>query len=108
MSIIDTPALPSFLLSADAAADPAVAAHRANTFVPVPGAVEVPSGVARLAELIKTEADNYRAGMMRRDVKAAAAALVTIGALYEVASTELGARMDVIEAALIDALRAAR
>ncbi|MGY3202674.1 hypothetical protein [Streptomyces sp. TE5632] len=108
MSIIDTPALPSCLFDADRAADPAVAAQRASTFVTVPGAVEVPFGVARLAELMKSEADKYRAAMMRRDVKAAAASLATVGILYEVASTEMGARMDVIEAALVDALRGDR
>ncbi|MFI9466812.1 hypothetical protein ACIHBQ_04975 [Streptomyces sp. NPDC052492] len=108
MSIIDTPALPSSLLDADRAADPAIAAQRANTFVAVPGAVEVPSGVAKLAELMKSEADKYRAAVMRGDVRAAASGLAAVGILYEVASAELGAPLDVIEAALVDALRVAR
>ncbi|MFE4409081.1 hypothetical protein [Streptomyces sp. NPDC056821] len=101
--------VPSSLLDADrAAADPAAAAQRASTLVPAPGAVEVPSGIARLAELMKAEADKYRAAMMRGDMPAAAAGLAAVGILHEVASTELGARLDVIEAALTEALRGAR
>ncbi|MFE0727068.1 hypothetical protein ACFW2X_02235 [Streptomyces antibioticus] len=102
------PRIPAALFDADRAADPAVAAQRANTYVTVPGAVEVPAGVARLAELMKTEADKYRAAIARGDAQSAAAGLVAVGALFEVASTEMGARLDVIEAALTDALRAAR
>ncbi|AVH59729.1 MULTISPECIES: hypothetical protein [Streptomyces] len=97
------------LLDADrAATDPAIAAERATTYVSVPGAVEVPTTVARLAELMKAEADKYRAAMMRGDVRAAVAGLAAVGILYDVASTELGAHLDVIEAALTDALRGAR
>ncbi|MFD4975616.1 hypothetical protein [Streptomyces sp. NPDC058424] len=99
------------LLDADrATTDPAVAAERATTLVPVPvpGAVEIPSGIARLSELMKAEADKYRAAIMRGDIPAAAAGLAAVGILYEVASTELGARLDVIEAALTEALRGAR
>ncbi|MCP3769500.1 hypothetical protein [Streptomyces sp. MAR25Y5] len=109
MSIIaDTPAFPVSLLDADRATDPAIAAQCADTFVPVPGAVGVPAPVARLADLMKAEADKYRAAVMRGDVRAAAAGLASVGILYEVASTEMGARMDVIEAALVDVLRGAR
>ncbi|MEU3730288.1 hypothetical protein AB0E81_12875 [Streptomyces sp. NPDC033538] len=100
--------VPAVLLDADRAADPAVAAQRANTFVPVPGAVVVPAPVARLAALMKTEAGKYRAAIMHGDVRAAAAGLAAVGILYDVASTELGADMDVIEAALVDALGGAR
>ncbi|MFD3729994.1 hypothetical protein [Streptomyces sp. NPDC058632] len=110
MSIIaDTPAFPVSLLDADLrATDPAVAAQCADTFVPVPGAVEVPSGVARLAELMTAEANKYRAAVIRGDAQAAAAGLVTVGALFEVASAEMGASTDAIEAALVDALGGGR
>ncbi|MCZ9353212.1 hypothetical protein NGM36_26180 [Streptomyces mutabilis] len=109
MSIIaDTPAIPAALLDADRAADPAVAAQRANTFVPVPGAVAVPAPVASLADLMKTEADKYRAAMMRGDVRAAASGLAAVGVLFDVAANELGASLSAIEAALVDAFGAAR
>ncbi|MFI1422750.1 hypothetical protein ACH4VX_33230 [Streptomyces sp. NPDC020731] len=107
-SLTDAPAFPSVLLDGDRAADPVIAAQRANTFVTVPGAVEVPSGIAKLAELMKSEADKYRAAVMRGDVRAAASGLAAVGILYQVASAELGAPLDVVEAALVDALRGAR
>ncbi|MFC9050053.1 hypothetical protein [Streptomyces anthocyanicus] len=96
------------LLDADRAADPAVAALRATTLVTVPGAVAVPAPVASLADLMKAEADKYRAALMRGDVRAAASGLVAVGVLFDVATSELGAGMDVIEAALVDAFGAAR
>lgn len=101
--------VPAVLLDADrAASDPAIAAQRATTFVPVPGAVEVPAGVAKLAELMAAEAGKSRDALAQGDAQGAAAGLVSVGILFEVASTELGARLDVIKAALVDALRAAR
>ncbi|MEV8065294.1 hypothetical protein AB0P32_03955 [Streptomyces sp. NPDC085995] len=108
-SIGDATAVPAALLDADRrTTDPAQATEAATTFVTVPGAVPVAAPVSRLAELMKAEADKYRAAVMRGDMTAAAAGLAAVGILYEVASTEMGVRMDVIEAALIDALRAAR
>ncbi|NED35568.1 hypothetical protein [Streptomyces sp. SID8499] len=108
-SLGDAPAVPAALLDADRrSTNPAQTAEAANTFVTVPGAVTVPAPVAQVADLGKQEVDKYHDAIKRGDIQAAASALIAFGVLFEVASAEMGARLDVIEAGLFDALRGDR
>ncbi|MFD7064390.1 hypothetical protein [Streptomyces sp. NPDC059906] len=108
-SVNGSPAVPARLLDADLrTANPAHAAEAATTFVTVPGAVTVPASVSQVAALGKREVDKYHDALKCGDIQAAASALIAFGVLFEVASAELGARLDVIEAGLFDALRGDR